>query len=97
MRLNYLTSWMGDHARHSILYQQLLLKQREKVPKDFFVYIISGSDKAKVIMADGYGIARILGIDSKKVIYVKSAYQLPFSIENNEPWMEENKIAVFHL
>lgn len=97
MRLNCLTSWMGDHARHSMFYQQSMLEQIKEIPGDFSVYVVTHSDKVKMIMADGYGISRLYGIDPDRVFYFKSKKQLPYAGEVSESWLEKNKIAIFYL
>lgn len=107
MRLNYLASWMSYRARDSVVYQQSLLRQREKIPADFSIYIVTSSENVKVVMAEGYGVAKTYGIDPQKVMYLKSLDQIPrpeternkkeLNKEELMKWWEKNKIAVFSL
>lgn len=106
MRLNYLASWMGDHARFSEMVQKRLLEQKRLIGKDFKVYIVSSNDKAKIVLAEGYGVWYVLGVDHRNVVFVRSADHIPevsdpeyvsLSEASKEKFLIDHRMAIVRL
>lgn len=78
MRLNYLVSWMGDHARYSQNIQATLSRNYPILPKDKMIYVVSvGYQKAEIILAGGYGLNYLYGIDPQLVVYTNKITEIP--------------------
>ena len=82
LRLNYLASWMSDHARHSQLFQGELLRQYKQVDSSATIYIVTNSTKAPLVLAKGYALNYLYGVSPEKVHYTKSAKAYLFPIGN---------------
>ena len=108
MRLNYLASWMGDHARHSTMYQEKLPQGKNEIGQDFRIYIVSSGDKSKIVLAEGYGVEYLLGVDHGRIVFVRSLDFIPelrqpefldalAAGKTRQEWLRERKIAIFSM
>jgi len=87
MRLNYLASWMSDHARESQFLYQRIMKVSPEINPLTLIYVTNLSDKAGMVLAREYGISYFTNVNQNNIRFAKSlddAYYLETRREDFE-------------
>jgi hypothetical protein len=87
LRLNYLASWMSDHARESESLKRRIMSFQSEISPSTLIYVTSLSRKAEIVLGGEYGISYLTELKPQNVRFAKSleeAYYLETGIEGVE-------------
>lgn len=87
LRLNYLASWMGDHARHSLMFSGKIKQYKLDAGPVSSVYLTGLSNKAELVLAGKYGISFLAQVPLQSV-YIVESLQDAYALEMDEEDVE---------